>query len=603
MSIATKLTKLETDITNAYSAINTKSGTIPQNKNTENLPTAISSIPNMSSQTYTYNQTNEAVRDFIDNVTYTTSYDSSSVSTYSGRSTSYNKGYPSGVNVTTTAGTLTVVDEGLDKTNNYTVSSGTNTIYNVAPTTDGGSYLVKDSNGVTSCGILKPSGNVRMIYGASLKNMRDLGGWTCDGGTVKYGKLFRGSELTGPSGGPQITADDKNMLLNMIGIRAELDMRESSESGGNETFDDSISYLWNPISNYQDAVNSEAQRAKTKIALEFIMNNAVNGVPTYYHCVAGADRTGTISWLLLGLLGVSQSDCDKEYELTCFPGPQRTRNTNLVGLPTYVMGLSGSNIKEKVLKVFRQCRVSLDLINSFRSVMSTGTPTLLTEPTASITNNLTNATNSNNSSSTTYGQTYTGTISPNTGYVLNTVTVMMNNENVTSTVYDYNTHQINIPYVYGNIVITVEAAQDQYDYVVPDLFLSVRQLWNQYTTTGVPPIDDANIYFALGVTTPNDYSYSDRSNPAKTFYLMPVDSRANKVTLDLDDTYASIDYMGYKNNNGTFTRVFREKDVNRLYQTWTAGEIDYITISVQFSEKVPWDYDLSKLKSVTFTNY
>lgn len=45
MSIATKLTKLETDITNAYSAINTKSGTIPQNKNTENLATAINSIP------------------------------------------------------------------------------------------------------------------------------------------------------------------------------------------------------------------------------------------------------------------------------------------------------------------------------------------------------------------------------------------------------------------------------------------------------------------------------------------------------------------------------------------------------------------------------
>lgn len=44
MSIATKLTKLETDITSAYSAVQTKGGTIPQNKNTENLATAISSI-------------------------------------------------------------------------------------------------------------------------------------------------------------------------------------------------------------------------------------------------------------------------------------------------------------------------------------------------------------------------------------------------------------------------------------------------------------------------------------------------------------------------------------------------------------------------------
>lgn len=44
MSIATNLQKLETDITNAYSAINTKGGTIPSDKNTNNLATAINSI-------------------------------------------------------------------------------------------------------------------------------------------------------------------------------------------------------------------------------------------------------------------------------------------------------------------------------------------------------------------------------------------------------------------------------------------------------------------------------------------------------------------------------------------------------------------------------
>ena len=44
MSIASELTKLETDITNAYSAVQTKGGTIPINKNTNNLATAIGSI-------------------------------------------------------------------------------------------------------------------------------------------------------------------------------------------------------------------------------------------------------------------------------------------------------------------------------------------------------------------------------------------------------------------------------------------------------------------------------------------------------------------------------------------------------------------------------
>ena len=45
MSVATELTKLNTNIKNAYDEIATKGGTIPQNKNTDNLPTAINSIP------------------------------------------------------------------------------------------------------------------------------------------------------------------------------------------------------------------------------------------------------------------------------------------------------------------------------------------------------------------------------------------------------------------------------------------------------------------------------------------------------------------------------------------------------------------------------
>lgn len=44
MSIASELTNLRTNISNAYDAINTKGGTIPGNKNTANLATAIDSI-------------------------------------------------------------------------------------------------------------------------------------------------------------------------------------------------------------------------------------------------------------------------------------------------------------------------------------------------------------------------------------------------------------------------------------------------------------------------------------------------------------------------------------------------------------------------------
>lgn len=71
MSIASELTKLETDITNAYNAINTKGGTIPINKNTNNLATAISSISGgggatLITKTITENKTYNAQDDNAD---------------------------------------------------------------------------------------------------------------------------------------------------------------------------------------------------------------------------------------------------------------------------------------------------------------------------------------------------------------------------------------------------------------------------------------------------------------------------------------------------------------------------------------------------------
>ena len=52
MAIADKLTKLSTDITNAYEAIDDKGGTIPANKNTENLEDAIRSISSGGASEY-----------------------------------------------------------------------------------------------------------------------------------------------------------------------------------------------------------------------------------------------------------------------------------------------------------------------------------------------------------------------------------------------------------------------------------------------------------------------------------------------------------------------------------------------------------------------
>ena len=48
----------------------------------------------------------------------------------------------------------------------------------------------------------------------------------------------------------------------------------------------------------------------------------------YFHCHGGSDRTGTLAFLIEGLLGVSEEDLSKDYEVTYYSGSNRKRNSS-----------------------------------------------------------------------------------------------------------------------------------------------------------------------------------------------------------------------------------------------------------------------------------
>jgi hypothetical protein len=75
-----------------------------------------------------------------------------------------------------------------------------------------------------------------------------------------------------------------------------------------------------------------------------------------------------------------------------------------------------------------------------------------------ITNTLTNVTNSNNASTITENDSYSATLTADTGYTLDSVTVTMGGVDITSTAYSSGT--VTIASVTGNIVITASATSD-----------------------------------------------------------------------------------------------------------------------------------------------
>lgn len=413
--------------------------------------------------TVQYRQMNLSAAEFIANVDYSENagdYSVTKVTPYYSAATAYSKEEPDGLKIKVPANTALTVAQG-SKTRSDAVS-GAGVIYNMEPLKAGtisfGGKIYK----------VVPEGGVRMIYTPSVWNVRDLGGWACTGGRVKYGKLFRGGNFG------SISAADKATIVDWLGVATDIDLRNNSETGGITVspLGGSVEYFHQSLDFYANAVSTSAASARTVAVLKKVMACVAANKPCYFHCVSGSDRTGTIAYLLLSLLGVSQSDKDKEYELTAFSDEadgKRFRNTNYNAtngngwypLIKYFRDThTGENDNEKVVTWAVANGITAAEINAFRAAMISGDAGEVVVPPQeyTVTNTLTGCTSSNAATTVTGGDTYYATITASNGYVLNGATVVVKMGGAEVTALYYADGVINIPDVSGIIEITITAA-------------------------------------------------------------------------------------------------------------------------------------------------
>lgn len=351
----------------------------------------------------TWHQCPEAVRNYLDNVSYDPSdYTVSYIADYA----------PSTAIVANTKPIGKAVD-GV-------------TYYNEVPNQE------TPFSSANTAGTVKPLDRLRWLNTPNAVNVRDLGGWACDGGTVRYGLLFRGGE---------VSAADRDVLVGECGVRHDLNLRGTAEAtwtvsplGSDVRFTAAADYNW-----YSATVN-DAWKANLRCVFDAVTHNE----PVYFHCAAGADRTGTLACVLEGLLGVSQSDIDKDYELTCFysgassdSAARRRNESEWTGLISQINAFDGNTFRDKCVTFAAMLGFTAAEINTFRAAMIDGTPETVTPSigTFAVTNTLTNASTDNGAVSAIQYQPYTATVSPEDGYVLGGVTVRMGGVDITSAVF------------------------------------------------------------------------------------------------------------------------------------------------------------------------
>ena len=217
-------------------------------------------------------------------------------------------------------------------------------------------WTVGDATPATFVTLDAPPRNLTV---GGVMNARDLGGWkTTDGKRVRQGLLFRTSALDyyEPSEKrmkSMIDADGIRTMTKVLGVKTEIDLRvdhDEREQGfppdGKTTsvLGDGVRYLHCPIllgaENYLSSIDSLRTIFRTLADPQ--------NYPVLYHCAVGADRTGSVSYLILGLLGVSPADMMRDYMWTNFSSQQRYRPPISVGYKVTIDETPGKTTREKV---------------------------------------------------------------------------------------------------------------------------------------------------------------------------------------------------------------------------------------------------------------
>lgn len=288
--------------------------------------------------------------------------------------------YPQGAEINTAGGELTVVDKGSDGVYSETAGASKTNVYGITPNVDS-IFIEKNSNSIISTGVLTPSGSLRVIYplpsssAEGIRNVRDLGGWMCDGGTVKYNKIFRGYTLYGA------TEATIAYFRDYLKIRQDVSLQLSSESNYYEpsVLGTDVDFIHPTGTWWYGGILNETYAGDLFNA---ILQATVKGKTQYIHCAAGMDRTGTVCYILETLLGLSESDKDKDYEFSSFTATRvRSDGSKWIPFKAAVNNLTGSTIQAKIVKWLVSKGVTIGLINAFRSAMIDGTPQeLVVEP-------------------------------------------------------------------------------------------------------------------------------------------------------------------------------------------------------------------------------
>ncbi len=234
----------------------------------------------------------------------------------------------------------------------------------------------------------------RKVDWAGVHNARDLGGLPGRGGRrVRRGRIYRSSginenahyrsrdkkvlpksEWRGP-GRTRIKPEARRFIVETLGVKTDLDLRTDGETFGmtGSPLGDKVRWVHISSSEYGALVKEKGREAFVKDFRVFL--DEAN-YPIVFHCIAGADRTGSLATVLNGLLGVDPDLLHRDWQYTWqggkkpMPIPEERWERLMAAFNTF----EGATLNEKIENFVLSCGFTADDIEHFRQLMLEPSP-------------------------------------------------------------------------------------------------------------------------------------------------------------------------------------------------------------------------------------
>lgn len=172
------------------------------------------------------------------------------------------------------------------------------------------------------------------------------------------------------AGKPLANDEGRKIFVKDLGIKIEIDLRSEEEVLGivESHMGPEVTWLDFPFHGYsglREEISHKALNGIFKILVD------EKNYPLDFHCIAGADRTGTVACILNGLLGVSENELLLDWEVTGYVTPNVAFSHEKLfdSMLRVFKKFEGKTLNERIENYMLSIGITHDDIQRFRDIM------------------------------------------------------------------------------------------------------------------------------------------------------------------------------------------------------------------------------------------